>query len=605
MNDFNNTLAGRSIWPIVTAVAAGLAIAGAGAVFEQWSIVCFLGGGALIVLAAVSGVVQLRRIRSAYQRSLAEQAENQQKYESLVVNLPGCVYRCDWNADWTMNFMSEGIRTIVGHAPQTFMRGGSMTYASLIHPDDSKLVDDAVAAGAERNEPFTIEYRLKHTDGSLRWVFEKGCVVKGDDGKPLYLDGVILDITESKLGALAMHRIQEDLRGLLDQALAGDLTGQIDLGGRSGIAQQLGAGINKLVRTVNDAVSEVGAVMAGLAHGDLTRRVTGDYQGALLQLKTNTNMTADQLAAIVGETVGGMSAIKTATSQLSSGSNDLSSRTEEQVASLQQMAAAIRELSVTVKGNAENAQQANQLALAARSSAEGSGSVAGEAIEAMGRIETSSQRIGEIVGLIEEIAFQTNLLALNAAVEAARAGEAGRGFAVVAQEVRALAQRSGQASKEIKSLIAESGNQVSKGVTLVNRAGGSLADIVESVKRVADIVAEIASASQEQSLGVQQVDDSVTQMEVVTHKNAALVEESTASLTSVDQQVDQLLNVISFFKTTQTTAAPATKTGAKQLQGKLEQQFPAAAASPLRRQAAAAPAPKAAAGGSNGDWSEF
>jgi methyl-accepting chemotaxis protein len=274
------------------------------------------------------------------------------------------------------------------------------------------------------------------------------------------------------------------------------------------------------------------------------------------------------------------------------------------------MAAAIRELSVTVKGNAENAQQANQLALAARSSAEGSGSVASEAIDAMGRIETSSQRIGEIVGLIEEIAFQTNLLALNAAVEAARAGDAGRGFAVVAQEVRALAQRSGQASKEIKALIAESGNQVGKGVALVNRAGGSLAEIVTSVKRVADIVAEIASASQEQSLGVQQVDDSVTQMETVTQKNASLVDESTASLASVDQQAEQMLRLISFFKTKARgiAAVSPAKAPANQLQSRLKREFPAADPAPAPREPgpakpvrAQSKAPSSAAS----DWSEF
>jgi PAS domain S-box-containing protein len=604
---------GRPLWPILAAIAIGVGVAATGLVFDQWALVSVLCGGAVIALGAIAGITQLRMTQRAYERVLSEQADSRQKYESLVVNLPGCVYRCDWNADWTMLFMSEGIRSIAGYSPETFMSGGSMTYASAIHPDDAKIVDDAVAAGAARNEPFTVEYRLRHKDGSLRWVFEKGCVIKNSEGKPIYLDGVILDITESKQAALAMHGVQEDLRGVLDSALAGDLTGQIELAGRSGIALHLAEGINKLVRTVNNAVGEVGAVMAGLAHGDLSRRMTGEYQGALQQLKSNTNLTANKLASIVGEAVDGMTAIKTATSQLSSGSTDLSARTEEQVASLQEMAAAIRELSVTVKGNAENAQQANQLALAARASAEGSGSVASEAIEAMGRIEGSSQRIGEIVGLIEEIAFQTNLLALNAAVEAARAGEAGRGFAVVAQEVRALAQRSGQASKEIKALIAESGNQVGKGVTLVNRAGSSLSDIVTSVKRVADIVAEIASASQEQSLGVQQVDDSVTQMEVVTHKNAALVEESTASLTSVDQQVEQLLTVIAFFKTeTQTrafTAAPA-KADPKRLQKRLQQEFPAqtpaaAPASAPRAKPVTSSAKAAAAAGAPVDWSEF
>jgi methyl-accepting chemotaxis protein len=256
----------------------------------------------------------------------------------------------------------------------------------------------------------------------------------------------------------------------------------------------------------------------------------------------------DQLR-VESEIVEGVTGIKAATVQLTAGAQDLSARTEEQVASLEEMAASIRQLSVTVKQNADNAQQANQLALAARSAAEGGGEVAVSAVSAMGEIEQSSQRIAEIVGVIDEIAFQTNLLALNAAVEAARAGEAGRGFAVVAAEVRSLAQRSSQASKEIKGLISTSNGHVKRGVDLVSKAGGSLGEIVTSVKKVADIVSEIAAASQEQSAGVQQVDESVTQMEGVTQKNAALVEESTASVNSVDRQVEQLSRVVRYLRT--------------------------------------------------------
>lgn len=343
-------------------------------------------------------------------------------------------------------------------------------------------------------------------------------------------------------------QFQEELAALIDSAAAGDLSRRVDLTGKSGLMLKLGEGMNRWAETIKVALGEVLRMMSALARGDLSIRVTGEYEADLLQLQKDTNATADKLAAIVGQTVDGISAIKSATAQLASGSADLSSRTEEQVASLEEMAAAIRQLSVTIKQNAENAQQANQLAANARAAAEGGGNVAANAVAAMGQIEASSGRISEIVGLIEEIAFQTNLLALNAAVEAARAGDAGRGFAVVAAEVRALAQRSSQASKEIKGLISESSQQVRAGVEMVNKAGSSLSEIVGSVQRVAGIVAEIASASREQSAGVQEVDDSVTQMESVTQKNAALVEESTSSLTSVDAQVDSVARVISFFE---------------------------------------------------------
>ena len=239
---------------------------------------------------------------------------------------------------------------------------------------------------------------------------------------------------------------------------------------------------------------------------DLTANPVMNESGGRLGTVVEWVDVTDQLK-VEAEIAEGVTSIKAATVQLTAGSQDLSARTEEQVASLEEMAASIRQLSVTVKQNADNAQQANQLALAARSAAEGGGEVAVTAVTAMGEIEQSSQRIAEIVGLIDEIAFQTNLLALNAAVEAARAGDAGRGFAVVAAEVRSLAQRSSQASKEIKGLISTSNGHVKRGVELVSKAGGSLGEIVTSVKKVADIVSEIAAASQEQSAGVQQVDE--------------------------------------------------------------------------------------------------
>jgi methyl-accepting chemotaxis protein len=318
---------------------------------------------------------------------------------------------------------------------------------------------------------------------------------------------------------------------------------------------KLGEGMNRWADAVSKALNEVVEMMSALAQGDLTKRIDGDYRGELQRLKDDSNATAEKLAAIVGSTVQGMTVIKDATVQLTAGSQDLSSRTEEQVSSLEEMAAAIRQMSATVRQNAENAQSANQLMVAARTAAENGGQVAQSAVEAVAMIQDSANRIADIVGLIEEIAFQTNLLALNAAVEAARAGDAGRGFAVVAAEVRALAGRAGQASKEIKGLISSSGTHVTRGVDLVNKAGHSLSDIVTSVKRVAEIVSEIAAASREQSDGVQQVDASVNEMETVTQKNAAMVEESNAALNAVDRQIDGLLDVVSIFDTGQAPRA--------------------------------------------------
>jgi methyl-accepting chemotaxis protein len=360
----------------------------------------------------------------------------------------------------------------------------------------------------------------------------------------------------------AEKAFQEEVAALVEGAAAGDFSRRIDESGKSGLSLKLAQGMNRWADTVSGALADVVRMMSALAGGNLGERVAGDYRGDLLRLTTDANTTADKLAAVVHQTREGITGIKDATEQLAMGAVDLSSRTEEQVASLEEMAAAIRQLSSTVKQNADNAQMANDVAASTHTAAGKGGEVAGAAIAAMDQITQSSARIGEIVGMMDEIAFQTNLLALNAAVEAARAGDAGRGFAVVAAEVRQLAQRSSVASKEIKTLIGASDTHVRRGVDLVNKAGQALGDIVGGVKRVATIVSEIAAASREQSAGVQEVEGTVSSMEVVTQKNASLVEETTASLSAVDKQVERLLNVIAFFRggTGQSTAegAPAT-----------------------------------------------
>jgi len=330
-------------------------------------------------------------------------------------------------------------------------------------------------------------------------------------------------------------------------ASGGDLDRRIDLAGKTGFLLNLCEGVNNLVNLTGVALRDVAGVLSAVARGDLTQRIVNTYGGVFGQLKGDVNQTAEKLFEIVTNINAAAGQIGSAASEVAAGSQDLSERSEQQASALEETAASMEELAATVRNNAGNAQQANQLAAGAREVAAGGGEVVTNAIAAMNRIESSSQKIGDIVGMIDEIAFQTNLLALNAAVEAARAGDAGKGFAVVAQEVRNLAQRSAQASKEIKGLISESTGEVRTGADLVKKAGNTLDEILGSVKRVADIVGEIAAASAEQASGIDQVNAAVTQMDEMTQQNAALVEESTAAAHSLEEQSRELNRLMGFF----------------------------------------------------------
>jgi methyl-accepting chemotaxis protein len=302
---------------------------------------------------------------------------------------------------------------------------------------------------------------------------------------------------------------------------------------------------------VDRGLSATVEVVSAMAQGDLSKRIEGEYAGSFQRLKDDTNRMAEQIEAIAGRISSVTGTVRGATREIAIGISDLSARTEHQASSLEETTASMEELSATVRQNADNAQEANQVASAARDAAVTGGEVAQRAVVAMNGIEGSSRKITEIVGLIEEIAFQTNLLALNAAVEAARAGEAGRGFSVVASEVRGLAQRAASASRDIKNLITDSGNQVEEGARLVTEAGGALEQIVVSVRKVADFVSEIAAASQQQTSGIDQVSGAVSGMDEMTQQNAALVEETTAALSSAQSQLDDLRQAVDFFKTGQ------------------------------------------------------
>jgi methyl-accepting chemotaxis protein len=299
-----------------------------------------------------------------------------------------------------------------------------------------------------------------------------------------------------------------------------------------------------IVRPIRDAV----AVAETVASGDLTHAIEAhgkDETGALLRALRHMN---DSLVAIVSQVRGGTDTIATASREISAGNLDLSSRTEQQASAIEETAATMEELTTTVKQNADNARQANQLAIAASEVASQGGAVVGEVVTTMGAINASASKIADIIGVIDGIAFQTNILALNAAVEAARAGEQGRGFAVVASEVRNLAQRSAAAAKEIKELITASAANVEAGTRLVDQAGSTMEQVVTSIRRVTDIMAEITSASQEQSGGIEQVNQAIGQMDQVTQQNAALVEEAAAAAASMQDQAGKLAEVVSVFR---------------------------------------------------------
>jgi methyl-accepting chemotaxis protein len=341
--------------------------------------------------------------------------------------------------------------------------------------------------------------------------------------------------------------IQNDVDNMVRAVVGGDFSQSLDLDGKEGFMLGLSTSMNQINDTVKNVFEDVGSALSSLSEGDLTNQITNEYDGAYGAVKEDSNKTAEQLMSIVSEIIGSANDINSASGEIAAGSNDLSARTETQASSLEETAASMEEMSATVKQNAESAQQANQLAASSRSVATRGGEIVKQAVDAMARIEDSSKKVSDIIGVIDEIAFQTNLLALNAAVEAARAGDAGKGFAVVASEVRTLAQRSSEAAKDIKDLILNSDTQVKEGVEHVDSTGKTLDEIVESITKVADIVSEIAAASNEQASSVEEINAAVTNMDEMTQQNAALVEESSAAANSLQEQSESLIEMVGYF----------------------------------------------------------
>ncbi|TZF89946.1 methyl-accepting chemotaxis protein [Lysobacter lacus] len=396
-----------------------------------------------------------------------------------------------------------------------------------------------------------------------------------------------------------MLKVTGEIRSLVDAAVAGDFSKRGDAAAYEFIYAEMVANLNTLMQSADHGLREVGTLLAGVSDGDLTLSADEQLPGQFGDLARNANRTVHQLSGIVGQIRMGSQLINTAAGEIASGNSDLSARTEQQAASLEETASSMEELTSTVRQNADNARQANQLAIGAADVAQQGGAVVGKVVGTMGAINAASRKIVDIISVIDGIAFQTNILALNAAVEAARAGEQGRGFAVVASEVRSLAQRSAQAAKEIKGLINDSVEKVGEGTQLVDQAGQTMQAIVTSVKRVSDIIADISAASQEQTSGIEQVNQAILQMDESTQQNATLVEEASAAARQLEQQAVQLVETVAAFRLDSASAEVSAAL--------------ARAAEPVRVHAPSRPAAvaiatkprKAKAGGNEQHWQEF
>jgi methyl-accepting chemotaxis protein len=400
--------------------------------------------------------------------------------------------------------------------------------------------------------------------------------------------------------------VEEEIASIVAAASAGDLSKRIRKDGKEGFFATLADGMNGILVNMSTVVAEINAVIEAGKTQDLTARIDIEGKtGAFEQLSVGINALMDSMMGVVVQIRSAAQSVSSGSDEIARGNADLSGRTEEQASSLEETASSMEEMTSTVKHNADNASQANQLARAARQEAEQGGTVVSNAVLAMQGINASSKKIADILGVIDEIAFQTNLLALNAAVEAARAGEQGRGFAVVASEVRSLAGRSAGAAKEIKALIQESVARVEEGTKLVDKSGATLGDIVAAIKKVSDIVAEISAASQEQSIGIEQVNKAIMQMDGLTQQNAALVEEAAAGAESLQQQARGMLDGMSRFKVGAASYTADSSTAALPTQRRAGTPR-AVAATKAPREAGRRPpaATLRKAVGADGEWSE-
>ncbi len=439
----------------------------------------------------------------------------------------------------TIIYANKELNTIFNNASTEITQlMPSFSLATLVGTNINEL--SFIPANNELLESLTVSQKIPISLGGHHMVIVITPVID-EQGERLGSVSEWHDQTEEVL-------VENELAAVVAAASMGDFTRAFNVQGKDGVMRLLGEGINQLMHTNKISLNEISRVLGAITRGDLTEKITNPYFGTFGELKESTNATVEKLMGIISQIKDVTDIIHNGAREIASGNNDLSQRTEKQAISLQETTTSMRELTSAVQNNAENAKKANQLAIRATEVASKGGDVIGDVIKTMRGINDSSHKVVDIISVIDGIAFQTNILALNAAVEAARAGDQGRGFAVVAGEVRNLAKRAATAAGEIKKLIGDSVDKIEDGTKLVAQAGKTMDEILDSIRIVTIIMGNITDASAEQSIGIEQVNKAIAQMDGVTQQNAALVEQAAAASESVEEQAQNLARTVESFK---------------------------------------------------------